>query len=164
MDKLILVVLLLAVTVVLQAAQLEEEAAYQTFFRAKHALNRAAVAAAQQLDPAALAEGRIAIDPQQARGTAEWYLQHNLGLDSDHLPRSGGFLQHRVEWVRLEVINEGPFPYRYSDPSINYEVVLEKPGVVAVIRLRYPGIFLWYDGLEWDIKATGEWFGEPALY
>ncbi len=161
MNKLLLIVLLLTMTVLLQAAQLEEEVAYHTFFRTKNAVNRAAVAAAQQLDAAALAEGRIMIDSHEARHTAEWYLQRNMGLDSQHRPRLDGFLKHRIEWLRFEVINEGPFPYRYYDPSINYEVVLEKPGVIAVIRLRYPGVFLWYDELEWEIKATGEWFGEP---
>lgn len=162
MDKLIVILLLLTVTIILQTAQMEEETAYHTFFRAKHAVNRAAVAAAQQLDETALAEGRIRIDPEKARSTAEQYLQHNMRLDNNHMPKSGGFLKHRVEWLRFEVINDGPFPYYYSDPSIDYEVVLEKPGVIAVIGLRYPGIFLWYDELDWEMKAVGEWFGDPA--
>lgn len=158
--KLLLIVVLLTVWLAAHALQTDEELAIQTLFRGKHAVNRAAHAAAQQLDADALAEGRVVIDESAASAEAARYLQANLQLDGAGNPLPGTFLRERAEVLAFEVINGNRvFPFTYRSDLYDYEVTLQKPGVVLIMRLKYPRVFQMMEPIEWDIKGTAELTG-----
>lgn len=107
------------------------------------ALNRAAVAAAQQYNPDALSVGHPMIDVTRAEITARQHVARELKLDpvSLHpLPQSP-----LVQPANLAVyVHNGPFPYVYSP----------RPGVS--VRLQYPGVVLIMDatvGIAAPLKA-----------
>ena len=58
MYKLVLVMLMMVIWMFMHALQTDEEMAITALFQGKHAVNRAAHAAAQQVDRAALSEGQ----------------------------------------------------------------------------------------------------------
>ncbi|MFC4777132.1 hypothetical protein ACFO9Q_10075 [Paenibacillus sp. GCM10023252] len=137
--------------------QVDSEMAMQLLFQGKHAVNRAAHAAAQQLDESALTRGQITIHPQQAREVAAKYLQSNLALDSTGQPLPGSFVRDRVEVLVFEVISEGViFPYTYKNDQYDYEVTLDKPGVILIIKLAYPRQWTALARMEWEIKGAAE--------
>ncbi|MGN7384522.1 hypothetical protein ACTHRH_21705 [Paenibacillus sp. SAFN-117] len=141
----------------MQALQTDEELAMHTLFNAKHALNYATHAAAQQVNNAKLAQGIISIDPVRARETADRYLQANLRLDSANRPLPGTFLRQPVELLAFEVINEDKtFPYLYSNPLYDYSVLFHRPGVVMIIRLEFPRTFQVLGPITWEIKSSSE--------
>lgn len=157
MYKLLLFILMCSFLMLLTAQQTDEQAAMQALFRGKHAVNRAAHAAAQQIDPQKLKEGIVSIDPLRAHDTAFDYLQRNLGLDADNVPLPGTFWQTRVEVPVLEVINEDrSFPYIYHNAAYDYTVTLNKPGVIMIIRLEYPRTFQAIGPITWMVKGAAE--------
>ena len=157
MYKLILFLLAAVLIMTLQAIQLDTEAAVHTLFRAKQAVNRAAHAGAQQLNTERLAAGAYAIDPAEAERQARLYLQGNLGLDADLAPLPGAFLQSRVEWLVFDVVNEDrTFPYAYANDAYDFEAVLNRPGVVLMIRLEYPRTYAILPPISWVIKGVAE--------
>ncbi|SEO67940.1 hypothetical protein [Paenibacillus sp. OV219] len=157
MYKLVFMMLMMVIWMLLHALQTDEEMAINALFQGKHAVNRAAHAAAQQVERTALANGRLHIDEIAARAEAELYLQHNLQLDTNGVPLPGTFLKERVEMVVFEVINDDEeFPYTYRNDSFDYEVTLLKPGVVLIARIVYPRVFNVIDPIEWTIKGTAE--------
>jgi len=157
MYKLVLYMLVLAFVMLLHALQTDEEVAMQTLFRAKHGVNYAAHAAAQQLDSERLANGVVALDPIRAENTAMQYLQRNLRLGTDNRPLPGTFLQARVDVVAFRVVNADEiFPYTYIHPPTGYSVVLNRPGVILIIRLEYPRTFTVMGPIVWDVKSAAE--------
>lgn len=157
MYKLVLVLMMMVIWMLLHALQTDEEMAISALFQGKHAVNRAAHAAAQQVDPTALADGRLHIDEAAARAEADLYLRRNLQLDSGGVPLPGAFLKERVEVVAFEVINDNEsFPYTYRNDRFDYEVTLQKPGVVLIARIVYPRVFNVIAPIEWTIKGTAE--------
>lgn len=163
MNKLLLYMLLIVFMASLLALQADEELSMHTFFDAKHALNRATHAAAQQTDPLMLAEGVADLDPDRARSCALQYLRENLRLNEDLTPEPGSFLQAPVEVIALDVIGaEAAFPYVYEQPLYDYSVTLARPGVVMLIRLRYPRMYSVLDPVEWVVKSASELVWQPA--
>ncbi|WP_274649132.1 hypothetical protein [Paenibacillus humicola] len=157
MYKLVLILLMMVVWMSMHALQTDEEMAAAALFQGKHAVNRAAHAAAQQLDPAALADGRLHIDEDAAAREAAHYLQANLQLDKDGMPLPGAYLRDRVEVLVCDVVNDDQsFPYVYRNAAYDYEVTLRKPGVVMIVKLVYPRVFSVMEPIEWDIKGTAE--------
>lgn len=157
MYKLVLIIAMMSVWLTVNLLQVEEEMAMKTLFLGKHAINRAAHAAAQQLDIEALGDGLMQIDPVAAAGTAAQYLQMNLSLDQDGVPIRHSFLRHPVEVLVFDVVNaEHSFPYYYRNDTYNYEVVLKRPGVVLIAKVIYPRAFQILDSIEWNIKGTAE--------
>ncbi|REE85382.1 hypothetical protein A8990_112111 [Paenibacillus taihuensis] len=157
MYKLVLVLMMMVIWMLLHASQMDEEMAISALFQGKHAVNRAAHAAAQQVDRAALADGRMHIDEAAARAEADLYLQRNLQLDTRGVPLPGTFLKERIEVAAFEVINDDEaFPYTYRNDSFDYEVTLQKPGVVLIARIVYPRVFNVIAPIEWTIKGTAE--------
>ncbi|MEI7026964.1 hypothetical protein [Paenibacillus sp. y28] len=157
MYKLLLFTLLAGVVMLMQALQTDEELAMHTLFQGKHAVNRAAHAAAQQLDSEELARGRFRIDPMLAGDAAGRYLQANLLLDDSYQPVADSFLKSRVDVLAFEIINSGEsFPYTYTNSAYGYEVTLQRPGVVMIIRMEYPRMFGILGPVVWDVKGTGE--------
>ncbi|MFS0723746.1 hypothetical protein [Paenibacillus sp. 1P07SE] len=157
MYKLLLFILFMVVWTLLQAVQTDGELAIQTLFQGKHAVNRAAHAAAQQLDSAALAEGWIRIDEHAAASAAREYLHYNLKLDGAGQPLTGSSLREPVRIVVLEVINsDREFPYTYRNPQYDYEVTLQRPGVVVIAHVPYTRAFRVIDPIAWHIKGTAE--------
>ncbi|AZN43209.1 hypothetical protein [Paenibacillus albus] len=157
MYKLVFMLLMMVVWMLMHSLQTDEEMAISALFQGKHAVNRAAHAAAQQIDSAALANGRLHIDEAAARAKANLYLQRNLLLDTNGMPLPGTFLKERVEVVAFEVVNDDEsFPYYYRNDSFNYEVTLQRPGVVLIARIVYPRVFHVIDPIEWTIKGTAE--------
>ncbi|MDF2926646.1 MAG: hypothetical protein K0R57_5560 [Paenibacillaceae bacterium] len=157
MNKLLLYALLVIFFMSLHALQTDEELAMHSLFNAKHALNRATHAAAQETDALKLAEGIADLDPEKARAAALVYLQENLRLDSSLVPLPGSFLQAPVELVSLDVIGaEHTFPYLYQQPLYDYEVTLKRPGVVMLVRLEYPRIYRVMNPITWVVKSSAE--------
>jgi hypothetical protein len=157
MYKLLLIVVMMTVWISIHLLQVEEELAMKTLFQGKHAVNRAAHAAAQQLDMEALGEGLLRLAPDKASSAAALYLRENLKLDEQGEPLQSSFLKHRVEVVVFEVVNsEHAFPYTYRNDQYNYEVTLKRPGVIMIIHLIYPRAFQVMEPIEWDIKGAAE--------
>lgn len=157
MYKIVLYVLLALFFMVMYALQMDEEMAIHTLFRTKHALNRSAHAAAQQLDYIKLARGIYSLDPIAAEAMALLYLQQNLNLTVSNDPIPGSFLRSRVEVLVFEVINENhTFPYTYFNDTYKYTVTLERPGVIMVIQVDYPRTYNVIGPISWKIKGAAE--------
>ncbi|GLX66393.1 hypothetical protein [Paenibacillus glycanilyticus] len=157
MYKLMLIVLMMTVWVSVHFLQTDEEMAMKLLYQSKHALNRAAHAASQQLDPIAMADGVLRIDPAAAEAAAAAYLQANLQLDADGNPLPNSPVRERVTVLAFEVINnDRSFPYTYRNPQYEYEATLERPGVVLIIHVVYPRAFTLLGPIEWDIKGISE--------
>jgi hypothetical protein len=157
MDKLLLFMLLSAFFMLLHGLQTDEELAMHALFQGKHAVNRAAHASAQQLDPAKLARGIRSIDTVRARSAAMQYLRSNLRLDEGNSPMPGTFWKTRVEVLALDIVNEdNNFPYLYERLDYGYSVTLHRPGVVMIVRLDYPRIYQVLSPISWTIKGAAE--------
>ncbi|MBD2847778.1 hypothetical protein IDH44_21505 [Paenibacillus sp. IB182496] len=157
MYKLLLLPLLMAVLMLLQALQLDQEMAVRILYVGKHAINRAAHAAAQQLDQERLANGELRIDREAAAAAAARYLQFNMNLDAHGEPLAGSPFQGEVEVLRLEVVDGNrPYPVRYRLPEYDYEVMLYGPSVVLVVQIDYPRAFSVLDPITWQVKGAAE--------
>lgn len=157
MYKLVAFMLLIGFVMLLHALQADEEVALQSLFQGKHAVNRAAHAAAQQIDREKLKEGIVSIDPGKAEAAAMLYLQRNLRLDAANEPLAGTFWRTRAEVLALEIVNENrTFPYTYTNAGYNYSVTLNKPGVVMIVRLVYPRTYTVLGPITWEIKGAAE--------
>ncbi|MFC5446724.1 hypothetical protein [Paenibacillus aestuarii] len=157
MYKLLLLLLMSVVYMTMYALQTDEEVALHTLFQGKHALNRAVHAAAQQSDPMKLAAGVHAIDESKAQEEALRYLQTNLKLNGINDPLPGSFLRSRVEVVLFKIVNDQEvFPYRYMDAEHEFDVTLERPGVIMFIRLEYPRTYSVLQPITWTIKSSAE--------
>ncbi|MEK3882485.1 hypothetical protein [Paenibacillus sp. PL2-23] len=157
MYKLVLIAAMMTVWLFAHTLQIEEEMAMKALFQGKRAVNRAAHAAAQQLDKAALADGVVRIDAASASDAAALYLRSNLQLDEDGHPNGQSFLRDRVDILVFDVINsDQSFPFYYRNEAYDYEVVLKRPGVVMIISLSNPGRFSVMEPIRWEIKGTAE--------
>lgn len=157
MNKLLLFILLMVLFTGLQALQADEEMSMQAFFYAKHAVDRAVHAAALQTDPIRLSEGVADLDAPRAREETIRYLRENLRLDEELGPVPGSYLQDTVQVVELAVIGaDQTFPYRFARPEYGYEVTLRHPGVVLLIRIRYPRMYRLLQPVEWVVKGAAE--------
>lgn len=157
MYKLLLIIVMMSVWIAIHLLQVEEELAMKTLFQGKHAINRAAHAAAQQLDPLALSDGVLWIAPDAAELAALQYLSVNLRLDEYGVPLPDSFLKHPVEVLVFEIINENKrFPYTYRNDRYQYEVTLQRPGVIIIAHLVYPRAFSVMKPIEWNIKGAAE--------
>lgn len=157
MYKLLLIVLMMTVWISIHLLQVEEELAMRTLFQSKRAINRAAHAAAQQIDPAALGNGVLRLSPGEAAAAATLYLRENLKLDEQGMPLPESFLKEQVEVLVFEIVNdEKTFPYLYRNETFDYEVTLNRPGVVLIVHIVYPRAFQVMDPIEWDIKGAAE--------
>ncbi|MFC0212289.1 hypothetical protein ACFFK0_07420 [Paenibacillus chartarius] len=157
MYKLLLFFLMSVVLFMMYALQTDEELAMFTLFQGKRGLNHAVHAAAQQSDAAKLARGIHSIDEAAARSVALEYLQQNLQLDSNMTPLPGTFLRSQVELVDWTVINENEtFPFTYMNTAYGYTVTLQRPGVVAIVRLSFPRTYNVLGPITWTIKSSAE--------
>ncbi|GGG09203.1 hypothetical protein [Paenibacillus abyssi] len=157
MYKLLLMTLMLVIWMLLQALQLDEEMAIQTLFHGKYAVNRAAHAAAQQLDMALLSKGEVRIDEAEAAEQAASYLRYNLRLDDRGEPLHDSLLRSSAEVLVFDVINGNEaFPYLYRSVEHNYEVVLQGPSVVMIVRMDYQRAFSVLEPIQWEIKGAAE--------
>ncbi|TVX95464.1 hypothetical protein [Cohnella terricola] len=157
MGKLVFSVLMIVIWWMLHALQMDEEVAMQTVHEAKRAVDRAAHAAAQQVDRDKLEMGIISIDPALAEVATLSYLRNNLSLDTQLAPLPGSFLRDQVEVKAFAIINEDEsFPYTYRNPLYDYEVTLRRPGVVLIAHVKYPRLFGVIAPVEWDLKGSAE--------
>jgi len=157
MHKLLLLTLMAAVWTMLLALQIDEEMSIRAMFEAKRAVNRAAHAAAQQLDQGALAAGVARIDEAAAASAALQYLQANLRLDPSLSPLPGSMLRDPVEIAVFRIVNaDSVFPYTYRNELYDYEVTLKRPGVILIARVRYPRGFNVMGPIEWYVKGAAE--------
>lgn len=157
MDKLLFGVLMTVIWWMLHALQLDEERAMGMLYEAKRAVNRAAHAAAQQVDRDKLEMGILSVDPERARETADLYLQVNLRLDDDFRPLPHSPLREPPTVRVLDIINEDcVFPYTYENPEYDYRVTLHRPGVVLVVRVPFPRLFGVLGPVVWDVKGVAE--------
>lgn len=157
MHKLVAIMAMMTIWLLCHIIQVDEEIAMKHLFQGKRAVNRAAHAAAQQLDKEALGEGVLRLDEKEAAAAAMQYLQTNLLLDGGGSPLPGSWLREPVQVLVLEIINsEQNFPYVYVNEAYQYEVVLRKPGVVLIAGIKHPHTFRGLDPIEWTIKGTAE--------
>ncbi|MWC30683.1 hypothetical protein [Paenibacillus sp. MMS18-CY102] len=157
MEKLLLFVLMAVVWTTAQGQQIDEEMAMKALFQGKHAVNRAAHAAAQQVDMSELASGRVRIDSTEAALEAHRYLQANLQLNDALAPLPNSFFREQIEVVAFEVINaDHAFPYVYRNEAYQYEVTLERPGVVLIVHIHYPRAFRAIEPIDWYVKGAAE--------
>lgn len=150
MNQLLFGMLLAAAAALLFAAQTDEEAAVQTLFRTKYAVDRATHAAALQLDTAKLARGVTAVDPVAAESAAEAYLAANM---------PSGERWERVDF--LVVPETAAFPYVYRSPDSEFRVMLRRPGVILLIRIEYRRAFRLLGDIVWIVGGSHE-VTEPA--
>src|SRR4051812_23251458 len=112
MAKLVFGLLMVVVWWMLHALQMDEELALGTVHEAKRAVDRAAHAAAQQVDRDKLETGVFSLRQEQAEAAATAYLRENLRLDSGLSPLPGSFLREPVQVEEFAVINENEsFPF-----------------------------------------------------
>lgn len=157
MYKLVLFALVTVIIMTVHALQLDREMAVHTLFRAKDAVNRAAHAAALQLDDEKVSWGVQDIDPLKAEQWARQYLQVNLGLDESLHPLTGSWLQEQVEWLVFDVIQaDESFPYHYVNSTYGFEATLHKPGVVLMVRIHYPRSYQVLSPISWVVKGVAE--------
>ncbi|MFK7694422.1 hypothetical protein [Paenibacillus sp. HJGM_3] len=150
-------VLLISYVAVMNALQTDEQRAMQAFFEGKRAVNRAAHAAAQQIDPLKLTEGIVSIDPLRAEAAALSYLRSNLKLDAAGEPLADSYWRAGMDVVVFDIVNEtATFPYTYTNAAYGYSVTLNRPAVVLMIRLRYPRLFRVVSPIEWTVKGVAE--------
>lgn len=141
----------------LHGMQVDQELSMQSLFQAKYALNRSTHAAAQQLDIQKLSQGVTSINNDEAYNTAQVYLQKNLNLDTSNAPLPNTFLRSKVDVLVFEVINENEqFPFTYTNVDYDYQVVLQKPGVIIIIRVIYPRTYNILGPITWEIKGVSE--------
>ncbi|MFF2908749.1 hypothetical protein [Paenibacillus sp. NPDC057934] len=107
----------------------------------KDAGNVAVHDAAQEMDEAARAQGRLIIDPVQAYATFEDSLRHNLGLGNDLSPKVGSRFREKVKIVKFEIVDESKevsFPLLYEDRKYGITKYIQGPSVIAVIETKHP--------------------------
>ncbi|WP_123039340.1 hypothetical protein [Cohnella candidum] len=157
MAKLVFAVMMTVIWWMLHALQMDEELALGTVHEAKRAVNRAAHAAAQQVDRDKLEVGELALDADRAEMAALAYLRENLRLDEGLAPLPGSFLKEPVRVLQFAVIGpEVSFPYTYRNDTLGYEVTLRRPGVVLIVHLAFPRMFGVISPIEWDLKGSAE--------
>lgn len=156
MYKFILALLTAVFCMMLQAVQIDEQIAVQTLFNVKHAVNRAAHAAAGQVDAERLYRGELKIDESKAASAALFYLQQNLRLDESNNPLPESFLKKEVEVLLFEVINDQTFPYTYHSERYDLKVTLDRPGVIFIIQVEYPRAFSLLDDIRWTVKGSAQ--------
>ncbi|KIL36821.1 hypothetical protein SD71_05270 [Cohnella kolymensis] len=157
MAKLVLSVLMIVIWWMLHALQMDEELAMGTVHEAKRAVDRAAHAAAQQIDREKLEMGVLSVHPEMAENAAAQYLRGNLALDAGLKPVSGSFLRDPVEVRVFEILNENlEYPYTYRNSQYQYEITLDRPGVVLIVHVKYPRLFGVLAPVEWNLKGSAE--------
>jgi hypothetical protein len=155
--KLVFSVLMIVVWWMLHALQMDEELALGSVHEAKRAVDRAAHAAAQQVDRDKLEMGVLSVQPDLAEAAAIAYLRENLSLDAALQPMPDSFLRDAVEVRDFEVLDENlVFPYTYRNPAYGYEITLNRPGVVLILHVKYPPLFGVMSPVEWDLKGSAE--------
>ncbi|MBW5449399.1 hypothetical protein GE107_25565 [Cohnella sp. CFH 77786] len=157
MAKLVFGILMAVVWWMLHALQMDEELAMGTVHEAKRAVDRAAHAAAQQVDREKLEIGDLTLDPGRAQSAVLAYLRENLRLDGNLMPVPGSFLREEVRIEHFAVIgSEAGFPYTYRNDAFEYEVTLQRPGVVLIVHVSCPRLFGVMSPVEWDLKGSAE--------
>lgn len=157
MAKLVFSVLMIVIWWMLHALQMDEEIALGTVHEAKRAVDRAAHAAAQQMDRDKLELGVLSLSKERAETAALSYLKANLRLDDSLMPIPGSQLHERVKVEALAVINEDQsFPYIYENAEFDYETILYRPGVVLIVHVAYTRMFGVLAPIEWDLKGAAE--------
>jgi hypothetical protein len=157
MAKLVFSVLMIVIWWMLHALQVDEELAMGTVHEAKRAVDRAAHAAAQQLDRDKLELGILSIEAELAEQATIAYLQENLSLDAGLNPVTGSFLRDPVKVLVFEVVNEEKeYPYTYHNYLYDYEVTLNRPGIILIVHVIYPRLFGVLAPVEWDLKGSAE--------
>jgi hypothetical protein len=155
--KLVLFMLLAMLQLWMLTLQLEEELSMHMLFELKHGVNRAAHAASVQIDEHLLAEGIRSIEEVRAREMGLLVLRENLRLNEAGEPLAGSLLREPIELLAFEVINSDEvFPYRYVNKEHDYEVILQNPGVIFIIRAEYPRLFRVIEPIVWTVKGTSE--------
>lgn len=115
-----------------------------------YGLMRAAHDASLQVDPVLLAEGAVVFDRERARAAFEYALRRNMRLDATLHPEAGSYLQHPLEIVFEEYIDDASgvtFPYNYRNDSFKIYKTLDGPSLVYEVRMRSPRMSQFdYDG------------------
>jgi hypothetical protein len=157
MAKLVFSVLMIVIWWMLHALQMDEELAMGTVHEGKRAVDRAAHAAAQQVDRNKLEVGVLSIKPELAEQSALEYLRENLSLDAGLNPLPGSFLRDPVEVRVFKVVNEeAAFPFTYRNTLYDYGVTLDRPGIIMIVHIKYPRLFGVLALVEWDLKGSAE--------
>jgi hypothetical protein len=157
MAKLVFSVLMIVIWWMLHALQMDEELAMGTVHEGKRAVDRAAHAAAQQLDREKLELGMLSIKPELAEQAALLYLRENLSLDAGLNPEPDSLLQDPLEIRVFKVFNEEvAYPFTYRNSLYDFEITLDRPSVILIVHMKYPRLFGVLAPVEWDLKGSAE--------
>jgi hypothetical protein len=157
MAKLVFSVLMIVIWWMLHALQMDEELAMGMVHEGKRAVDRAAHAAAQQLDRDKLEMGMLSIKPELAEQSVLAYLRENLTLDAGLNPLPGSFLKDPPEIRVFKVVNDDvTYPFTYRNSLYQYEITLDRPSVILIIHIKYPRLFGVLTPVEWDLKGSAE--------
>jgi hypothetical protein len=157
MAKLVFSVLMIVIWWMLHALQMDEELAMGTVHEGKRAVDRAAHAAAQQLDREKLELGMLSIKPELAEQAALVYLRENLSLDAGLNPEPDSLLQDPLEIRVFKVFNEEvAYPFTYRNSLYDFEITLDRPSVILIVHMKYPRLFGVLAPVEWDLKGSAE--------
>jgi hypothetical protein len=157
MAKLVFSVLMIVIWWMLHALQMDEELAMGTVHEGKRAVDRAAHAAAQQLDREKLELGMLSIKPELAEQAALLYLRENLSLDAGLNPEPDSLLQDPLEIRVFKVFNEEvDYPFTYRNSLYDFEITLDRPSVILIVHMKYPRLFGVLAPVEWDLKGSAE--------
>jgi hypothetical protein len=157
MAKLVFSVLMIVIWWMLHALQMDEELAMGTVHEGKRAVDRAAHAAAQQLDREKLELGMLSIKPELAEQAALAYLRENLSLDAGLNPEPDSLLQDPLEIRVFKVFNEEvDYPFTYRNSLYDFEITLDRPSVILIVHMKYPRLFGVLAPVEWDLKGSAE--------
>jgi hypothetical protein len=157
MAKLVFSVLMIVIWWMLHALQMDEELAMGTVHEGKRAVDRAAHAAAQQLDREKLELGMLSIKPELAEQAALVYLRENLSLDAGLNPEPDSLLQDPLEIRVFKVFNEEvDYPFTYRNSLYDFEITLDRPSVILIVHMKYPRLFGVLAPVEWDLKGSAE--------
>lgn len=107
---------------------------YAVKVSARHALNLSLRAAADRLDPEALADPespRLVILPAEAESAFYQLLRANLRLDQDNAPVEGSVADGPVEVCLFQVVNSPPYEYSFG----SYVETVDRVGVTAIVRV-----------------------------
>jgi len=103
------------------------------------ALFRAAHDASLQVDPVLASEGYIVFMPDAAREAFMETMSRNLGMKPDLTPKPGSFIEHPMEIVYEEFVDDSSgvtFPFNYRNDQYHIYQTLEGPSVIYAVRIR----------------------------
>lgn len=148
MYKLIAFLLLAPALVLFLLTEQELHQASATYFLVKKAVDRSVLAASQQVDSTAWADGQPQLDRSTAEQTFLHYLSDNLASVRNHLAR--------IEIKSITYIDAShQFPYVYRGSAMD-PITLQKPGLVVHCEVEYTRQWRILSPIVWSVQGAAQ--------